>query len=243
MHDVHAWRFVVAPGLIEVRADPARFRPADDPAARSLHLSCGAALVNLRLAAAQLGHEAVVRHLPSPERRTLLAAVRLAGRHRVTRSERLLYAAALRPRQTSSEQNASPPLEGGTRLPLPVLNELVEEARLEGASLRPVPGVGRQHAVLTTAGDSLTDWLRAGQALQRVLLAGTARSVSVSVSVSFRRGPSDLPGVRDIVQPGEVPQVTLTLAPLSPAPVRPPALIEPAEDREDEGQRHWERVR
>ena len=97
IHDVHAWRFKVVPDLVEVHADPVRFRPVHDPAGRGLYLGCGAALVNLRLAAAQLGHEAVVRLLPDAERPAVLATVRLAGRHRVTREERLLYAATLRP--------------------------------------------------------------------------------------------------------------------------------------------------
>jgi nitroreductase len=37
-----------------------------------------------------------------------------------------------------------------------------------------------QLAVLTTAGDDVPDWLRAGQALQRVLLSATARGLSAS---------------------------------------------------------------
>ncbi|MFG2005979.1 hypothetical protein ACGFNU_43195 [Spirillospora sp. NPDC048911] len=209
IHDVHAWRFTVVPGLIEVRADQARFRPAHDPAGRGLHISCGAALVNLRLAAAQLGHDAVVRLLPDSERPTLLAAVRLAGRrHRVTRSERLLFAATLRPFAAGRPAAGSPPT-------LPVLNELAEAARLEGAALHTLPvtsGDGFQKAVLTTQGDSPAEWLRAGQALQRVLLSGVGRSVSAS----FVYDVIDVPGVRDLVQHGDVPQVVLELTASTP---------------------------
>ncbi|WP_329520329.1 hypothetical protein [Spirillospora sp. NBC_01491] len=110
---------------------------------------------------------------------------------------------------------------------LPFLNELGEAARLEGASLRLLPGEGAQRAVLTTAGDSRSDWLRVGQALQRVLFGGTARSVSVV----FRRPPFGLSGAEDLVSPGEVLQVMLELSLDSPAPAQPPVLLEPAENR------------
>ncbi|GAA2639598.1 hypothetical protein SMC26_44930 [Actinomadura fulvescens] len=226
IHDVHAWRFTVAPGLIEVRADPARFRPMHDPAGRGLHLSCGAALVNLRLAAAQLGHEAVVRLLPDSGCPTLLAAVRLAARrHRVTRSERLLFAATLRPFPARRRPSGGAP-------PLSVLNELAEAARLEGATLHTLPasGDGLCKAVLTTQGDSPAEWLRAGQALQRVLLSGASRSVSAS----FMYEVVDVPGVQDLVQHGDFPQVVLELAST--------ALPERAEGRERERQGDPDRV-
>ncbi|GAA4317235.1 hypothetical protein BJY14_008144 [Actinomadura luteofluorescens] len=203
VHDVHAWRFKVVSGLIEVHADPARFRPAHDPAGRGLHLSSGAALVNLRLAAAQLGHEAVVRLLPDAGRPSVLASVRLAGRHRVSREERLLYAATLRPFRAG-------PSASGACPPLPVVDELAGEARLEGATLRrlpPGPNSAGQRAVLTTRGDSRAEWLRAGQALQRLLLSASARSLAAS----FVYAAVDMPGVEEVTDPGETPQVLLEI--------------------------------
>lgn len=230
IHDVHAWRFKVVPGLIELHADPVRFRPRHDPVGRVLHLSSGAALVNLRLAAAQLGYEAVVRLLPDMEQRpSVLASVRLAGRHRITREERLLYAATLRPFTTDGHP-------AGARPPLPVLNELGEAARLEGAALHPLPAAQAamaQRAVLATAGDSPAEWLRAGQALQRVLLSGPARAVSAS----FGFEAAGVPGVADVTRPGEVPQVVLDLTRDADA-----RLLQPPVGGQDERQRRWERV-
>ncbi|WP_245666993.1 hypothetical protein [Actinomadura latina] len=227
---MHAWRFKVVPGLVELHADPDRFRPMHDPAGRGLHLSSGAALVNLRLAAAQLGHAAVVRLLPDTGRPSVLASVRLAGRHRVTREERLVYAATLKP--FPAHRPAS-----GMRPALPVVNELGEAARLEGATLHLLPRerlTSGRWAVLTTRGDSPAEWLRAGQALQRLLLSATARSVSVS----FMYETVDVPGAEDVTEPGEVPQVLLELTQRMDAD-----LHEPPVRREDEGQRRRQRVR
>ncbi|WP_262402641.1 hypothetical protein [Actinomadura sp. CNU-125] len=225
---MHAWRLKVVPGLIEVRADRGRFRPTDDPGGRGLHLGSGAVLVNLRLAAAQLGHAPVVRLLPDVERPTLLATVRLVGRHRVSRDERLLYAATLRP--------FAPPVPG-SRPSVSVVNELGEAARLEGARLHVLPagpGDGVRRALLTTRGDSPAEWLRAGQALQRVLLTGTVRSVSTS----FAFGRHGLPHVVDPMEPGEVPQVSVTFA--GTAPVR---LLKAPIGGQDEREGHWDRIR
>lgn len=230
IHDVHAWRFKVVPGLIEVHADPVRFRPTHDPLGRSLHLSSGAALVNLRLAAAQLGHEAVVRLLPDGGRPAVLASVRLAGRHRITREERLLYAATLRPFPAGCPVAAARPS-------FSVVNELGEAVRLEGAALHPLPTAQDAmtlRAVLTTHGDSPAEWLRAGQALQRLLLSGTARALSTTF-----RFDVDVRGVEDVTRPGEVPQVLLELT----QDVDARRLLKPSIPRQHEGHGHWERVR
>ncbi|MEO5873398.1 MAG: hypothetical protein ABIS86_01930 [Streptosporangiaceae bacterium] len=202
LQSVRGCRFRALPGLIEVHADPAGFRPLQDTNGRSLHLHGGAALFNLRLAAAQIGIEPVVRLMPDRHHPTLLASVRLAGPHKVVRSERLLYAASLRPLPARQPY-------GDQRPPLPVLNELIEVARLEGVALHCLPqSGGPQAAVLTTRGDSPAEWLRAGQALQSVLLSSAVRAVSTS----FLHEVVTLPGAREAMQPGEIPQVVLQLA-------------------------------
>ncbi|WP_246179246.1 hypothetical protein [Actinomadura decatromicini] len=203
IHHLHAWRFTVAPGVIELRADPVRFRPSRDPVGRGLRISSGAALVNLRLAAAQLGHEAVVRLLPDAARPSVLASVRLAGRHRTIPEERLLYAATLKPFRAGPTEEATAPSGH-------VLKVLGEAARLEGAALHMLSsteGTSGQRAVLTTFGDSPMEWLRAGQALQRVLLSG----IVYAVSASFSFATHGVHGLEETIRPGEVPQVMLVL--------------------------------
>ncbi|GAB3678126.1 hypothetical protein GCM10027589_48460 [Actinocorallia lasiicapitis] len=202
LYDIRASRLVAKPGLVEVHADPSRLRVLDDPRGRGLHLSCGAALYNLRLSAAQVGCEPVVRLLPDRSHPTLLAQVRLAGPHRSRPSERILYAASLRPLPARQPY-------GDQRPPAPVLQELAEAARLEGATLHCLPrSGGPQTAVLTTPSDGPAAWLRAGQALQSILLAGGIRAVSVS----FLYEVSSVPGALASLSPGETPQLVLQLA-------------------------------
>src|SRR5205085_11722501 len=117
-----------AGGTIELHADPERMLPVGDPDGRAAHIGCGAALLNLRVAAAVAGLEADIRLLPDPGQPRLLALIRLAGRHQPTRWERELHAAIWR-RQTNREpfsQRAVPP---GVRA------ELAEAASAEGATL------------------------------------------------------------------------------------------------------------
>ena len=68
MHNTQPWRFRVtdAGRAIELRADPARQLPSVDPGGQAMHIACGAALFNLRLAAGVAGWQAVVRLLPDP---------------------------------------------------------------------------------------------------------------------------------------------------------------------------------
>jgi hypothetical protein len=95
VHNSQPWRFVAWPAdrVIEIYADPARTRRRGDPYGRAVHIACGSALFNLRLAIAQAGYESVARLLPSRRDPLLLASVRLAGPYRPRPAERDLYAA------------------------------------------------------------------------------------------------------------------------------------------------------
>ena len=64
------WRFHAHDHVIDVMADPERGLTHLDPQGRELLMSCGAALLNLRLALAALGRSTRTRHLPDPSRPT-----------------------------------------------------------------------------------------------------------------------------------------------------------------------------
>jgi nitroreductase len=83
--------------------------------------------------------------------------------------------------------------------------------------LLPPPGPGEPPpaatAVLVTAGDSRLDWLRAGQALHRVL----AHAATVWVAASLHTGPLEIPVIRGLIRaqlalPG-TPQMLLQFGP------------------------------
>jgi nitroreductase len=84
-HDRRPWRFHCTATTIELYAGIPRALPAADPDNRELVLSCGAALLNLRLAIRGLGVHPAVQLLPDPHRTNLLAVIRPQG-HTVVRS-------------------------------------------------------------------------------------------------------------------------------------------------------------
>ena len=152
--------------VIELYAEPARVPAGADPNGRAAHISCGAALFNLRLAVTCAGAEPVTRLLPDPAEPRLLATVRLAGPHR-PRARELDLCAALWRRHSGQVPRTGPPLRPS------LLAALAEAATLEGATLFP----RGEEAVLATASAGRADWLRAGQALERLLLLATQHGV------------------------------------------------------------------
>ncbi len=110
-----------------------------------------------------------------------------------------------------------------TSEPSPVRGDLSSAAP---AVLRPEVSYERdpQLAVLTTARDEPSDWLRAGQALQRVLLTATAHGLSAS----FLYQSIELRDMRPESAPAwpwpEIPQIVIRLGygrPQAAAPRRP----------------------
>ncbi|HTP16411.1 MAG TPA: hypothetical protein VMK13_11305 [Streptosporangiaceae bacterium] len=248
IHNTQPWKFRLAGDVIELRGDPERMLWVADPKGRALHLSCGAALFNLRLAIRTLGAKPLVWPLPDPQGEpTLLACVQLAGGRSATPQECEMFD-AIRQRHSSRAPFSAHPvpesvqvcLEQEAGFEFAVLRMLnardaalvlelaaaadkklaadfdhrVELAKwvatsgddgIPGSALgfRPdrEPGPVRdfgyaspalerpaarfeplpQIAVLSTARDEPGDWLRAGQALQRVLLTATRHGVATSL--------------------------------------------------------------
>lgn len=255
MHNAQPWKFVckTGTGAIELHGDPLRGMPLEDPDHRALHLGCGAALFNLRVAAAHRGLRPVVRLLPSPDDPWHLADVRFDGPDDADSELGVLHAALSR-RHTSrfpftEEQIPSEVIDGlraaalleGCRLVVPrawhtdTVMDLVHASELfeaadeavraeiaawtrtgaagEGPGTEGIPAYafgprqydvtspvrdfgaprrvpGRvsarfekrpQIALLGTVGDTREEWLKAGQAMQRVLLQATLDGLSTSL--------------------------------------------------------------
>ena len=129
-HNSQPWRFRFDPAsqTIELYADPERMLRVSDPAGRGLHLACGAALFNLRLAAAMAGRHPVVRLTPDADQPLLIATVRLAGPCQPQQQEIELHA-AIAERRTNRSPFSPRPVPPGVRA------ELAEAAQIEGAVL------------------------------------------------------------------------------------------------------------
>lgn len=76
-HNTQPWLFRVDNETLDLIADRTRALPVVDPDDRALTISCGAALFNLRVAAAHFGAGLDVAYLPDGDDPDLLARVRL----------------------------------------------------------------------------------------------------------------------------------------------------------------------
>ncbi|WP_376732669.1 Acg family FMN-binding oxidoreductase [Streptomyces broussonetiae] len=130
MHNAQPWRFRYHRGsrVFEIRADLERAMPHADPDARGLHIGCGAALLNLRVAAVHEGLHPETLLLPDPADRALVASVGLTGAAAADSGLGALYP-AIRQRHSSRF-----PFDD-REIPQPLREALGEAARAEGAAL------------------------------------------------------------------------------------------------------------
>lgn len=95
-HNTQPWRFEVGPQQVDLLLDRDRVLTVADPDAREARLSCGAALVNLRLALRAAGRAVRYDLLPDHDRPDLLATVWIGGARVASPEERMLAAAVER---------------------------------------------------------------------------------------------------------------------------------------------------
>ncbi|MGW3658253.1 Acg family FMN-binding oxidoreductase [Streptomyces sp. NPDC005151] len=300
MHNAQPWRFrfVASERVLLLLADLDRAMPHSDPGNRALHIGCGAALFNLRVAAAHTGFAPVVRLLPEPAEPGLLAAIQLDEARSSAPDEDDLSRLhpAIRQRHTSRHPFDEKDLPEDVRVALrkaagregaellfpgpwhmETVLELVHDAESrdalnpEGmedlhrwtrlgpeadiatdgvpeyafgprmrdgkaplrdfAGRRPVADRGttafekNPHlALLSTPGDTPVDWLRAGQALERVLLEATIAGLATSLTSHALENPDLRLLARDPVEGRGHVQMVLRLGygPQGPSTPRRP---------------------
>lgn len=122
------WRFIQSGHGVVVLADRSRAVSVVDPFDRELTISCGAALMNLRVAMAYFGMRARVETFPAQAGPDVLAHVTLQPEAHV--EDRL---AALFPALTARATNRS--AFASEAVPRPVQAALIEQAALEGIEL------------------------------------------------------------------------------------------------------------
>jgi hypothetical protein len=289
MHNTQPWRFRFVERTVQVYRERERELPAEDPARRMLFVSLGAAIFNLRVAAAARGMGSQVRYVVDQQLPDLVALVELDAAPNGSM-------AALAPYLTERRTNREPFTD--ERLPEQVRAELDLCARVEGAVLqwvdkpargwwlrmatndataaddedvartaerrrwvggdrksdgvpssalgsrvaggnpvvrdlaateadaaRPVAVFERepQLAVLATRYDGPIEWLRAGQALEHVLLDATARGVSTSLLNQAIEHEELRVQINDPLGPWQRPQVVIRFGfgpPVPPTPRR-----------------------
>lgn len=186
-HNSQPWRFRLAREVIDLYADRSRRLPVVDPDDRELTISCGAALFNLRVAAARHGLRAEVALLPDPAQPDLLARLRLS-RDGPPGAEAALHDAI--PRRHTVRQPF-----GDAPVPPAVLAALAAAAAIEGARLDVLGDEARRRAaaLLVVEGDTaqwadpgwrreLATWMRApagGDGLAVPALAAPAARLAV----------------------------------------------------------------
>jgi nitroreductase len=93
-HNTQPWRFETGLRHVDLLLDRERVLAVADPDAREARLACGAALLNLRVAARAAGWAAHYDLLPDPSRPDLLASVSIGGTRVPSPEHRVLAAAA-----------------------------------------------------------------------------------------------------------------------------------------------------
>ncbi|NUW39500.1 Acg family FMN-binding oxidoreductase [Nonomuraea rhodomycinica] len=148
VHNTQPWLFHHLKDSVTVYADLGRQLHVADPRGRCLGISCGAALLNMRLAIGMTGHEARVLPLPAPRGAPdLLAVVRAVPGEAPSAEEQRLHAVIARRRTNRFPFDDRP-------LPVEVAGDLVAAARREGATLVMLDSrVGRKVLGLVAAAD------------------------------------------------------------------------------------------
>ncbi|MFE1312483.1 Acg family FMN-binding oxidoreductase [Streptomyces sp. NPDC058755] len=177
-HNAQPWRFrfLSDSAVLRVYADLERTLPHIDPDRRGLHLGCGAALLNLRVAAAAKGLTPAVRLLPDPDDAELLAEVGLRGSASPDEALARLYPAI-------SRRHSSRFPFRDEQIPAAVLERLCDAAHAEGAQLV-FPGTWHVREILELVQDA-----EGRQATDPGILSETAQWT--------RTEPSDVVGAPD----------------------------------------------
>jgi hypothetical protein len=179
-HNTQPWKFRIAGATVELYGDFGRRLPVADPDNRELVMSCGAALLNLRVAARNFGLTAAANLCPDPDRPDLLAEFRLTGRALAGRGDHRLFNAI-------SERRTSRLPFDRREIPRPVLYRLQRAAAYEDCWMwfAATKDVRVQVADLIAAGDcslnanvefrnELSRWLRSNECPDRDGLPGFA---------------------------------------------------------------------
>lgn len=151
-HNTQPWLFRVSDSTIDLWADRTRALAVNDPDDRELTISCGCALMNLRVAAAAEGLAMKVELLPSADEPDWLARASF-GRTMGTAAEEVALAGYVESRRTYRKRFDRRPVDSGA------LDELLQAAAEEGVWLRLLQtDTARQEAARLVAEGDTAQW-------------------------------------------------------------------------------------
>jgi hypothetical protein len=172
-HNSQPWLFHLDGDTLYLYADRARALPVIDADDRALVISCGAALLNLRVAARHFGHQLSFELLPDPGDVDVLARAELLAAEPPSYEEKLLFW-AISHRHTNRQAFEPRPVPGE------LVSALTVAAEREGAWLKPLTAEAERTALceLVVEGDrrqlddprfrrELASWLHRSRAKAR----------------------------------------------------------------------------
>lgn len=249
LHNTQPWRLVLRESVLELHADRRRALPRLDPAGRQLHVSCGSALLNARVALAADGVPVVVERLPDPARPDLIAMLSVDGSASVGEADRALAGllGAVHDRRTARRGFVAGP---GRPLALPVTDGVVatslavSDARLARslievaardlradpsarAELRSTAALEHRLAssdqtfvlVLSTPDDSEDSWVRTGEAYERIALFLTSYRLSAVPHVQVIENGTTRRRLADVGAKVGIPQLMVQIGRAAPTPM------------------------
>ncbi len=176
-HNVQPWVFEIEGEEARLYGDFRRALHVSDPRDRELVIACGAALFNLKVAAAHFGYATSAEILAAGRRDGLLARLRLEERRAPTAEEEMLFGAIPRRRTNRLPLDSREPARG-------MVAELAREAGIEGTVLRAVEEKERRAVAELVAEGDRRQW--ADPRFRSEVAAWTRSNVS--------RRPDGVPG-------------------------------------------------
>ena len=141
VHNTQPWLFRFEGNMVHVLADTTRHLKAQDPDGRALYMSCGAALLNLRVAIEHFGYACHVHVQPDPMDPTRVATVEVGEEQT--------------PTAMIDELHTAIPLRHTNRMPYDdrpvppaVVGALAEAAAQEGADLYALQDPAERHRLV-----------------------------------------------------------------------------------------------
>lgn len=221
-HNTQPWFFRVLQDGIELYADRERSLPINDPHRRELVISCGCALMNMRVAAAALGMQVRVAYPPPTMYTEMLATLKLSP-YIACDTALAPLAAAIPRRHTCRDRFDEVPVGRDT------ITELASACAHEGAALYVLRDAAQRHALAELVAEAdrvqwsdeawrreLAQWMHPHRSPDGLVLPTGTAHVTQAVVRSFDMGGSVAAKDRGLADGSPLLAVVLTQEDIRP---------------------------